>query len=279
MSVPLPVRAGDRGVLRDPGRQTVAGGVLVLDADPPALRRRGAAAARARELAAMDGTFDAALEVARRGVVAADRLRALGGRSAMPPGARIVGPWVVAERQWDEWCAAAAPTVAEHARRKPLEDGMPVAALRRALDMPDDAVATAVALAAGLPVARGRVGRASGESLGPLEDSIKSLERRLAGTPFAAPETAELAELALGRRELAAAERAGRLLRVTGEIVLLPDAPQRAAERLRELPQPFTTSAARQALGTTRRVAIPLLEYLDAHGLTERIDGNTRRLR
>jgi len=47
---------------------------------------------------------------------------------------------------------------------------------------------------------------------------------------------------------------------------------------LRALPQPFTTSQARQALGTTRRVAIPLLEFLDAHGLTDRIDQLTRRV-
>jgi selenocysteine-specific elongation factor len=44
------------------------------------------------------------------------------------------------------------------------------------------------------------------------------------------------------------------------------------------LSQPFTTSQARQALGTTRRVAIPLLEYLDAQGLTQRIDQLTRRV-
>ncbi|MCW2777048.1 MAG: selenocysteine-specific translation elongation factor, partial [Frankiales bacterium] len=32
---PLPLRAGDRALLRDPGLQSVAAGVLVLDADPP----------------------------------------------------------------------------------------------------------------------------------------------------------------------------------------------------------------------------------------------------
>ena len=59
------------------------------------------------------------------------------------------------------------------------------------------------------------------------------------------------------------------------DIVLLPDAPARAMRELAALPQPFTTSDARQALGTTRRVVIPLLEHLDARGWTRR-DGNTR---
>ena len=52
-----------------------------------------------------------------------------------------------------------------------------------------------------------------------------------------------------------------------------------AARVLARLPQPFTTAQARQALGTTRRVAIPLLEYLDAAGATERLPDDRRRLR
>ena len=52
-----------------------------------------------------------------------------------------------------------------------------------------------------------------------------------------------------------------------------------AVEALRELPQPFTLSEARQALGTTRRVAVPLLELLDARGVTERLPDSRRRLR
>jgi selenocysteine-specific elongation factor len=46
--------------------------------------------------------------------------------------------------------------------------------------------------------------------------------------------------------------------------------------RLASLEQPFTTSGARRALDTTRRVAIPLLEHLDARGWTRRIDGVNR---
>jgi len=48
-------------------------------------------------------------------------------------------------------------------------------------------------------------------------------------------------------------------------------------ERLRRLPQPFTVSQARQALDSTRRVMIPLLERLDAAGRTEPLGDGTRR--
>ena len=78
---------------------------------------------------------------------------------------------------------------------------------------------------------------------------------------------------------IAAAARAGLLLRVAEQVVLAPDAAARAARILARLPQPFTTAEARQALGTTRRVAIPLLEYLDRAGVTQRLPDDRRRLR
>ena len=42
-------------------------------------------------------------------------------------------------------------------------------------------------------------------------------------------------------------------------------------------PTAFTTSAARTALGTTRKFIVPLLEHLDALGMTLRI-GDTRQI-
>jgi selenocysteine-specific elongation factor len=96
--------------------------------------------------------------------------------------------------------------------------------------------------------------------------------------PFSAPEADELTALRLGPRELAAAERVGRLLRLDGPVVLLPTAPALAMRELARLDQPFTTSQARQALSTTRRVAIPLLELLDARGWTRRLDAGHREV-
>jgi selenocysteine-specific elongation factor len=61
--------------------------------------------------------------------------------------------------------------------------------------------------------------------------------------------------------------------------VLAPGAEAEAARALAGLPQPFTTAEARQALGTSRRVAIPLLEYLDRAGITQRLPDDRRRMR
>jgi selenocysteine-specific elongation factor len=47
---------------------------------------------------------------------------------------------------------------------------------------------------------------------------------------------------------------------------------------LARLDQPFTTSQARQALDTTRRIAVPLLEHLDSRGWTQRLDAGHRNV-
>jgi len=117
----------------------------------------------------------------------------------------------------------------------------------------------------------GRVVGTAGVGLPPeIRAGIEAVRADLAGTPFLAPEAGRLAELGLGRRELAAAVRAGALFRVADGIYLLPGADAAAAAVLAGLPQPFTISEARKALGTTRRVAVPLLELLDARGHTRR---------
>ena len=77
---------------------------------------------------------------------------------------------------------------------------------------------------------------------------------------------------------LAAAAAGGRLLRLNADVVLLPAAAEEAVRRLGALPQPFTASQARQCLQTSRRVTIPLLEYLDGKGRTHRVDGQARVL-
>ena len=277
----LPLQAGDRAVLRDPGRQTVAAGVLVLDADPPPLTRRGAARTRAADLRTATGHPDALTEIERRGAVRRDHLERLGVPLDRLDEVHQVGGWLIAAQTWDSWLARAPQLVDDWAERNPLDPAVPIPVLQRELGLPPDPpVAAAVVEATGLRSVNGRVSRP-----GVVADldrgaaGVRTLVERLRAEPFAAPERYELDALRLGPRELAAAHKAGVLLRISADIVLLPDAPEQALTRLRTLPQPFTASAARQALGTTRRVVIPLLEHLDEQGSTERIDGGARRIR
>ena len=281
----MPLRPGDRGLLRDPGRHRVAGGMTVLDVTPPSLARRGAAAARAGQLARVAERPDPVEEVRRRGLVRRADLaaaRVLPADAPVPAGTVAAGEWLVAPARWVELAAGLRRAVDQHAADHPLAGGIPAEAARRALALPDRALLEAlVAADEELAADGGRLRRPGGGPVFPPEVAagLDRLRGRLAAAPFAAPEAADLVALGLSPPALAAAARAGLLLRISEAVYLLPGADEEAVRRLAGLPGPFTLSEARQALGTSRRVAVPLLEALDAAGRTRRLDGSLRVLR
>jgi len=268
LRTPLPLRIGDRALLRDPGRHHVAGGVTVLDVVPPGLTRRGAAAARATELTTMDGQPDLAGELRRRRLVRRDDLTRMG----VDPG-RDAAPWLADPAHWAQLRERLAAEVGKHAAAHPLEHGVPVEALRHLLGLPDRALVEAL-VEPPLTLREGRV--SAGTSALPAELVAAIGSAFDAGRPFAAPEANRLTELGLGVRQLGAATRAGLIVRLTGTVILPAGAPEQAVRTLAGLPQPFTTSEARQALGTTRRVVLPLLEHLDSAGVTRRLSDDRR---
>lgn len=295
---PLPLRVGDRLVLRGTGEQTLRSGALVLDVDPPALTRRGDAARRADALAATGDGGDLAAEVARRGAVASAVLTRQGVQvpAVLPEGVQRVadgrgGELLAAEAALEDWTARLRDLVETEHREHPLSAGLPRKAALDALarepaprgggapPLPAPALLDLLVRRAGLEEQGGRLrDPARQDGLGDSEGAVAELERRLRAEPFRAPEADDLASLHLGSEQLAAAARQGRLLRLPGEVILLPTAAALAMRELSRLEQPFTTSQARQALGTTRRVVIPLLEHLDARGWTRRLDAGHRQV-
>jgi selenocysteine-specific elongation factor len=141
--------------------------------------------------------------------------------------------------------------------------GRPTGGKPAGQDAPQPAAAPAAA--AGLP--------------GPVAAAVRTLLADLAAAPFGAPDSERLRQLGLDTRALAAAERAGLLRRLPGNVVLPADAAAQAERILAGLPQPFTTSAARQALRSSRRVVIPLLEWLDRERITRRLPDDRRTMR
>ncbi len=280
----LPLQVGDRLMLRDPGRRVIVSGATVLDPAPPALRRRGAARQRTAALRDHPGVADLVGEVSRRGVVSASLLRAIGIALTEPLPATVVGTggWLVDRAVWERWLAELRAAAGSAGRGDLLDSGVPRSELVRTLRLPAmEVLAALVGACVELEEVAGRVrARGAAAALRPdVAAAVARLGQALSHNPFAAPEQIELAALGLGRRELGAAAAAGALLRLPGDVVLLPDAPHLAARRLAAVAQPFTLSVARQALGTTRRVAVPLMEHLDALRLTERVDAGLRRLR
>jgi len=302
----LPLHVGDRVLLRDPGRADGRIlGATVLDVAPPAVARRGAAAAAGRELAAWPDQPSAADLLRRHGLLRAGALAAMGVAGGQAPLAPAAGDWLADPAHWADLRRRLAEAVAAHARRDPLAIGMSPEAARAALGLPDRTLIEALArppLDPPGPGAPAQVQLTGGylrlvppesperqeprkltepvSSLPPrVVSGIRAVLTDLARAPFMAPEAGRLEDLGLDQRALAAAARAGLLLRVSEQIVLAPGAEAEAAHILARLSQPFTTAEARQALGTTRRVAIPLLEYLDRARITQRLPDDRRRMR
>ena len=271
---PLSLTLLDRFVVRSPGGRHVAAGFEVVDMHPAALSRRGAAKKRAAELEALEPTNPSEW-LKRCGYASRDDLLRDGfSVEEKPAGVIVFREWWIAARQVTAWKNALVEAVETHAAANPLSPGLTKAAAMDALNLSEPALLGLAVAAAKLESVDG-VLRVPGKTvdLGPAERAVAELEQRLRAEPFAAPEAADLKEWGLGPKELAAAERAGRLLRLAKGVVLLPSAPREALSVVTQLEQPFTLSAARQARGTTRRVAIPLLEHLDATGATRLVEG------
>ncbi|RSM86295.1 selenocysteine-specific translation elongation factor [Kibdelosporangium aridum] len=276
LAQPLPLRIGDRGLLRNPGAHHVSGGATVLDVAPPALARRRAAATRAAVLTELDGRADEHSELHRRRIARREDLERMGVTVTSRP---VAGDWLVEESVWRQLRSELPRVVADWLRDHPLEPGPPVDVVRQGLHLPDRSLVHAL-VTPPLAVQAGRVVRTSQQALpAPIVRALQRIRTDLEANPFAAPPTELLTSLGLGPRELAAAARVGALVRIADGVVLLPDSIQHAAKTLGTLPQPFTVSDARKALGTTRRVAVPLLELLDRKGVTQRLPDDRRRIR
>ncbi len=278
---PLPLAVGDRMVLRKSGDRHVHAGVAVLDVDPPELTRRGDARRRAADLVALPETGDVVHEVTRRGAIRREDLLRFGLAVPETPPTGIVAfrGWWIHAPQVIAWRDTLTDALDAHLAANPLSPGLSRGAALSALALPAEELLALPVAAAKLEQAEGLIRQPGAKvDLGAAEAGVATLEARLRTAPFVAPEADDLAALNLRAKQLAAAERAGRLLRLAEGVVLLPDAPRKAKAVLAGLPQPFTTSEARKALGTSRRVAIPLLEHMDAKAMTRRIDGANRRV-
>ena len=275
----LPLHVGDRAVLRDPGGRRLWG-ALVLDPAPPALDRRGAARRRTVQLAMTTGEPNLADELRRRVVARAADLERYGVPVVVESVAQIcvrAGEWLLDRGAVPQLQSQLVEAVDSWAAAHPLDPAMPLTSLAPSLGLPTAELAAAI-VPPPLRVEAGRVVRPRSGLPEVLEQALSQLETDLRGQPFAAPDAARLAELGLDKAALAAAVKAGRLLRVAEGVVLLPGADEAAVEILRRLPQPFTTSEARVALATSRRVALPLLALLDVRRRTRRLPDDRREM-
>jgi len=278
---PIPLHVGDRVLLRD---QAVRGAV-VLDVAPPPLSRRGAGTSSAADLESWPDLPLASDLLRRHGLLRASALLAMGISEHPEP---VTGEWLADPGYWADLAGRLAEAVTAAVGREPPAPGLTVEAARVAVGLPERRLVDALVrpplrrrdglILLTAPLTAPRPAGATQQLSAAATAAVRILLADLANAPFASPDADRLRRLGLDLQAIAAAGRAGLLLRISDQIVLAPGADALAGRILAGLPQPFTAAEARQAMRTTRRVAIPLLEFLDRAGVTQRLPDDRRRV-
>jgi selenocysteine-specific elongation factor len=268
---PVPLAPGDRLVLRDPGERDTVGGAEVLDAAP---------SGRARDaLAYLPLPLEQRLLAGQRWLA----MDALGPRAGLGTteaaalsddlvrsGAAVrVGRWLVDGDTVTALRTAAASEVRAHHERAPLEPGVELAALASELRVDADRLRAALADDGELVVERGYVRDARRRSRAADSAEARALLDALEAAPFSPPEPAAVgAEPALVR----SLTREGAVLDLDG-IVFASGAVDEARRRVRTALRDrgtVTVADVRDLLGSTRKYVLPILNQLDAEGITRR---------
>lgn len=301
---PVAVHAKQYGVLRRLSPAETLGGIKVIDPAPDRARRRDPARLAVLEASDRGDPIETAMALSEAGKGAIEladlrRLLVLGTIGSATPdleGFDTIGADHIAHQDSiASTKSAILDAVAEILKHNQAQASVPIIEIQRALAKKFAAPLMEFA-AASLLKAGKLIGRLTALSLpdrDPLSDLSTNRRQKLAGIERALrdgglmpPELSELQGEA-GRdadliKLLVAAGRA-KFLSSTSQKhtpLLHMDAINTAYEQLSDVfppPQEFTTSEAREVLNTTRKFAIPVLEYFDKQGLTHR-NGNVRRL-
>ena len=294
--------AGDRFILRDwPEQQTLAGGIVL---DPDAHRRGFRSESRRQFLGRRANHPNEAAafvtsELARAGTVPRSALLVQSRFSAPAIAEAVVrlaregtlianGPLIADAIWWRQLREQAIHEIGAAHQAHPEQSGLRLADLRQRLaahlsraDVFDEVVAE---LCRDGCVKTGETIRLANHrpALPPqLMPAGTRLRNTLADRGLDAPTRKELAPDAVGQQALRFLVQAGEAVEVGDELVLHAEHYARAVEAVREHIRrhgPGTVSELKQALNTSRRIMVPLLEKLDKEGVTLR-QGDRRVLR
>ncbi len=277
LSQPLPLKVGDRFIVREVGRRAVVGGGTVLDPHP--MTRTSSIRPTVERLRSIvDGPADdqANALLAIRGRDSLARLSADSG-GGIPADAVVAGPLALSPEFASRISREAVEIVSSFHAGNPLRPGIPKASLASRLDV-HPAIVDALVSATpqlrddGATVAKEGFG---GKLSGTQEQAWKGLRTTLLDSGPAVP---RIKELGIDPELLHALIREKRVVRVGDDLIYLPEQIEDIIERLGELPDSFAVADFRDAFGFSRKYAVPLLEYLDDQRVTIR-DGDYRSVR
>ena len=180
---------------------------------------------------------------------------------------------------WRDLVARASALIDRAHEKHPEQRGLDFTELRVELNVESDELFAAVVsemTANGFARAETNIGRNSHRPSLPAEilPAAEKIRAALAGKPFDPPSRKDFPHDRHLHQALRFLIEQGEIVEIGDEIVLLRD----AVDQMQNLVSEFistngsaTASQLRQKVGTSRRVIIPFLEYLDRTGVTRRV--------
>jgi selenocysteine-specific elongation factor len=170
----------------------------------------------------------------------------------------------------------AVAVVREAHEKHPLREGLQMATLAEQLGVTQSVAETVIALEPQLQVVGpsvALVGRVA--ELDADQSALWAEIRARIGSDLATP---TVQELDMDPELLHFVTRHGELVKISVDLVYLPEQLERIRTTIRSMPDGFTVAQFRDVSGLSRKYAVPLLEWADKEGLTVR-RGDTRSVR
>ena len=274
---PIPVAVGDSFILREVGRRAVVAGGRVLNPEAPARTREARdSLGELERILELPPDDQATLLLELRGTASLSTLAAHTG-GGQPSATVVAGDQALSGEASSRITRSASEVVAAFHRENPLRPGISKASLASGLGVNPEVLEAVVADSPDLVddgaqiSVRGFEGALSDEQ----EAVASQVEERIRAAGLAVPRAAELS---VDEELLHSLVRSGRLVRISDDLLYLPEQLAAIRSSLDELPKPFTVAEFRDELTISRKYAVPLLEWLDSQGVTLR-RGDTRTLR
>ena len=284
---------GDRFVVRDsPEQNTIAGGT-VLDPDANRANFRSAAQMqllKARATAPHDIDVCIRSQVERDGFAeyktllvkshfAADETSEALSRLSHDGDIVLAGDIAADASYWHDLLERAVRIIERGHKKNPERRGVDLTELRTELQIQSDKLSDAVILDLtqnGFARYENQIARVSHRpSLPPeLLTAAETILAAFSGKRFDPPDRKTVCRDRYFQQALRFLVEQGQFVEISSEVVLLRDAVeqmQNAVAKLLSENGSATASQIRQKIGTTRRVIIPFLEYLDRTGITRRV--------
>jgi selenocysteine-specific elongation factor len=290
---PIVALVGDRFVIRDSSEQSTIAGGTVLDTEADRVNFRSPAQIqflRAHETAPDDVHVCVRSRLQRdrytdsktllvKSNFSADEISEALSRLSRDGEIVLTSDIVASASYWHNLIKRAATLIDRAHEENPERRGVDLSEFRKDLEIESDKLFSAVILELtrnGFVRFENQIARVTHQPSLPLKllSVAENIRAALSAKRFDPPDRKGLSQDRNRQQALRFLIDKGEIVEITGEIVVLREAAEQMQKTITEFLSEHdsaTASQLRQKIGTTRRVIIPFLEYLDRMGVTRRI--------